>query len=73
MASFVGEGSRDFFLPFLLEPAPFDPGTRWVKFYGRASFSGLRRTDGRLKRGTHGPTVYPITRVKKTAPIDQNT
>ena len=43
----AGEEVRTFFLRSRLERARFDPGTRWVKFYGRANSPGLRRTDGR--------------------------
>ena len=50
---------------FLLPvPTADDPGTLQFNFYGRVGPSGLRRTDGRLKRGTHGLTVYFHTRVK---------
>ena len=53
---------------FLLPvPTADDPGTLQFNFYGRVGPSGLRRTDGRLKRGTHGLTVYFYTRVKQLA------
>ena len=62
------EEVRTFFCLAHLEPAWVDPESVWVNFFGRASSSGLRRTDGRLKKGTHGPTVYTTSRVN-TPPL----